>query len=229
MKANACPIKSWFELETAFRAVRELPAGYPRMILVHGEPGLGKTTAVDRTHLRHGGVYMVASSTWSQRVFLEKLADRLGITVKARDRVSTILDTILAELERIEEGLIVIDEFDRIAHKTPVVELVREIYDISDVPVAMVGMGSIEKTLADIPQFPQRIGQRVRFKPLDMDDARNVATTLCEVEITDDLLKALWKRAGGIIRLLVTELAGAEAQAKREGLESIGITDMEIR
>jgi len=229
MQANACPIKSWFELETAFRAVRELPKGYPRMILVHGEPGLGKTTAVDRTHLRHGGVYMVASSTWSQRVFLEKLADRLGVNVKARDRVSTILDTILAELDRVGDGLIVIDEFDRIAHKTPVVELVREIYDISDVPVAMVGMGSIEKTLADIPQFPQRIGQRVRFKPLDMEDARSVANALCEVKITDELLKALWKRAGGVIRLLVTELAEAEAFARREGVESVGQAEMGVK
>lgn len=226
MKANAVPIKSWVELDTAFRSVRALPPGYPRMILVHGEPGLGKTTAVDRTYLRHGGAYMVASSTWTPRVMLEKLADRLGVAVKARDRVSTILDNVLGELER-KDGLIVIDEFDRIAHKTPLVELVREIYDVSDVPIAMVGMGTIERTLAEIPQFPQRIGQRVRFQPLDLEDARNVSMALCEIGVTDDLIQKVWKRSGGVIRLLVTELAGIEAIGKRDGLECVGITDLE--
>lgn len=227
MKAESVPIKGWVDLDTAFRSIQELPAGYPRMLLVHGEPGLGKTTAVDKMHLKYGGAYMVASSTWSQRVMLEKLAERLGLTIRKQDRIANVLDTILADLERKPDTVIVIDEFDRVAHKTPLVELVREIYDVSDVPIALVGMGTIEKTLSDIPQFPQRIGQRVRFTPLDLEDARRVAVALCEVSVTDDLLKKIFKRSGGVVRLLVTELAQIEARAKRDGIDSIGIADLE--
>lgn len=227
MRADAVPIKPWVDLDAAFRAVRELPAGHPKMVLVHGDPGLGKTTAVDTLHLRFGGVYTVASSTWSQRTMLEKLADRLGVSVRKRERVSDILDNVLTELETKRDRMICIDEFDRIVHKPAVVELVREIYDISDVPVVLVGMGSVERSLSDLPQFPQRIGRRVRFEAVDLEDAHAVAQSLTDIKLTDDLVKTLWKRSGGIIRLLVTEIAGAEEVAVRSGLESIGLDDMD--
>ena len=226
MKHNKIPIKGWVDLDMACKAVQALPTGYPRMILVHGEPGLGKTTAVDWIHAKYSGAYMVASSTWSQKVFLAELAKRLGVACKARETTHDMLQKILDHLERMTGGLLVIDEFDRVAHKTPLVELVREIYDISDVPVALVGMGSIERTLSDIPQFPQRIGQRVQFGPLDFEDARKVAAGITDIRMTDDLVRKLWERSNGTIRLFVTELANAERQALRDGLEEIGLTDM---
>lgn len=227
MREEAVPIKCWVDLDTAFRAVRDLPPGHPKMMLVHGQPGLGKTTAVDTLHLRYGGIYAVASSTWSQRGMLEKLADRLGVNLRSRDRVGDILDKILDELTRHRDRMIVIDEFDRLTHKTAIVELLREIYDVSDVPLVMVGMGSIDKALADIPQFPQRIGRKVEFRSLDLEDAKNVAKRLTEISLTDDLVEQLWRKCDGIIRLLVTQIANVETLALREGLESVGIKDME--
>lgn len=228
MQEKTCPIKNWAALETAYRALATRQKSRGRMMLVHGEPGLGKTTAVDRIALRHGGVYMVASSTWTQRVLLEKLSERLGLRVRARDRVSDILDGVLSELDRLGDVFLVIDEFDRIAHKVPVVELVREIYDVSDVPVVMVGMGTIEKTLAEIPQFSRRIGERVKFQPLDRGEARNVANALCEVELTDDLVEALRERSSGVISYFVDELDAAEALARREGLKSVGVAELKV-
>lgn len=229
MRQKTVPIKSWVELETAFAAVQALPRGYPRMILVHGEPGLGKTTGVDRIHLKHGGVYMVASSTWSPRVLLEQLASRLGIPVTRRMRVSDILEAILDDIDAKRVPIIVIDEFDRVAHKNNIVELIREIYDIAEVPIALVGMGTIEKTLSDIPQFPQRIGERVHCRPIDLEDAGNIARGLCEVAMTDDLIREIWKRCGGIIRRILTELAHAEQVALRDGLDSVGVEQMRAK
>jgi len=123
------------------------------MILVHGAPGLGKTTAVGRLHLKHEGAYAYASTTWTKKSFLEKLAERLGVTVKARDNANVILDAILERIERMRDGLLVIDEFDRISESKALVELVREIHDVSGIPVALVGMDSVEKDLKAFPQF----------------------------------------------------------------------------
>lgn len=227
MRRDIVPIKAWVELERACKAVHALAPGDPRMILVHGAPGLGKTTAVDRAHIKYGGVYLEASATWSPRVVLEKIADRLGVRVKARDRVSTILDNILESLDDLPPAAVmVIDEFDRVARKHAIVELFREIYDSSGVPLCLVGMGKIEGVLAEIPQFPQRIGQRVEFKKIDLEDAAKIAG-LCDVELTDDLIRALWERSSGVLRLFRTELVQAESQAGTLGVSELGVSDLE--
>jgi len=59
-----------------------------------------------------------------------------------------------------------------------------------------------------------------------VEDARNIAARRCTISITDDLLKVLVDRTGGIIRLFVTELANAEALGQREGIEKVGVADM---
>mgnify|MGYP000164656995 CR=1 FL=1 len=175
MAETICPIKNWVPLETAFRAVSALPQGSPRMILVHGAPGLGKTTAVGRLHLRHDGAYAYASTTWTKKSFLKKLAGRLGVAVKTRDTADEILDAIFVRIQKMNDGLIVIDEFDRISRNEGLVELVREIHDISGVPIAIVGMNTIAKDLENFEQFDQRIGERVLFEAIDIDDARSIA------------------------------------------------------
>ena len=227
MRQKTVPIKSWVEIETAFRDVMSLPSDYPRMILVHGEPGLGKTTAVDRLHLKNNGIYLEASSTWTPRVILEEIAGRIGVPVRSRMRTPDILRAVLDYAEGNDLSMIVIDEFDRIAHKKQLIELVRELYDKTHIPLVMVGMGTIEATLRETPQFIDRIGQIVHFKAVDLEDGMNIAKALCEIDLTDDLIKTIWKRCGGTIRRMVTEFARAEAFAQREGIESVGVSDME--
>lgn len=227
MKRGNASVKSWVELDAKYRSIRDLPSGSPRMLLVHGRPGLGKTTAVDWLSNKHRGVYLVASSTWSQRVLLDKLGERLGLTVRPSVRTPAVLDTILTDLEKNRRELLVIDEFDRIAHKAPVVELVREIFDISDVPVVMVGMGAVEASLREYPQFNDRIGARVAFRTVDLEDAAKVARELCEVGLSDDLIARVHRKSGGVLRLLVTAIAEVERAAKRDGLTEVGIEDLD--
>lgn len=226
MKRGNAPVKSWAELDSKFRAVSDLPVGAPRMLLAHGRPGLGKTTAVDWLTNKHRGVYLVASSTWSQRDLLTKLAERIGVPARPKDRAPRILEAILAELERARCEMIVVDEFDRLTHRPALVELVREIYDASGVPVALVGMGSIAAALRQYPQFDDRIGARVEFRTVDLADAAQVVGHLCEVGLTEDLIAAVHRRSGGVLRLLVTELAAVERFARREGLAEVGVEDL---
>jgi len=228
MTEKICPIKNWVPLDRAFHAVSALPQGSPRMILVHGSPGLGKTTAVGRLHLRHQGAYAYASTTWTKKSFLVKLAGRLGVTLRRKDTADAVLDAIFEKIETLQDGLIVIDEFDRISRSAGLVELVREIHDVSGIPIAVVGMDTIAKDLEAFPQFDQRIGERVEFKQVDIEDARSIATARCSVGVTDDLLAALLDRSGGVIRLLVTELAQVQATGLRDAIETVGLADMGI-
>lgn len=227
MRREAASVKSWVDLDAQYRSVKDLPSGSPRMLLVHGRPGLGKTTAVDWFSNKHRGVYLVASSTWNQRDLLSKLAERIGAAPRPKDRAPRVLEMILTELDKSRCELLVIDEFDRVTHKTPIVELVREIYDASDVPVALVGMGAIEASLKQFPQFDDRIGARVAFRPVDFEDAAKVARQLCEVKLSDDLIAHAHRKTGGVLRLLVTEIAGIERMAKREGLAEVGLADLD--
>jgi len=83
-------IKPQLAVELAIRKVWARPEGMPRKVLVHGEPGLGKSTAVDRAAIEHGGFYLRAETVWSPRDLLEELASCLGLRFKRSDRNSHI-------------------------------------------------------------------------------------------------------------------------------------------
>jgi len=232
MRDNVVRIKPLLSVEVAIAKVWERPDGVPRMILVHGEPGQGKSTAVDRASIHHGGLYMRATPVWAPRDLLNKLAELLQIRTKRSMRNNDILEQIMKRLstfERSSRAVIVIDEFDTVSRSRKLTETVRTIYDITGIPFVLVGMTEIEAELEAIPQFPQRIGQHVHFQGIDFEDAQKIAKERCEIDLTEDIQRHVWQRTNGNVRLLVNELASLEELAAEKGLEALGLDDLEGR
>src|SRR5690606_1482571 len=78
-----------------------------------------------------------------------------------------------------------VDEADYFVHNTKMLETLRDIHDLSQSPVILIGMAGIEKKLVHRLQFANRIYQAVEFLPADYEDARVLSDTVCEVYVED--------------------------------------------
>jgi hypothetical protein len=100
-------------------------------------------------------------------------------------------------------------------------ETLRDIHDLSEMPVVLVGMEGIERRLVHRQQLARRISQWVEFLPADLEDAGILAQTMCSVKIADDLLQALHPEAKGSMRLMAVGLARIQALGRANGWTSV--------
>lgn len=219
MRNKMAVTKSVAALQVAYEQLEGRGHGIPGMGLVHGYTGAGKTTAVTWLVNRTRGVYVRALRTWTPNTMLAKVLAELQI--QPRGRNAEMVDQITTALLESQRPLFV-DEADYLLKDADMIETLRDVHDVAGVPVVMVGMEGIEKRLRARPQLAGRISHWVEFLRSDIDDARAVTDTVCEVQVADDLLELLHGQAGGSVRNIVVGLARIEQFAKANGLTSIG-------
>jgi hypothetical protein len=89
-----------------------------------------------------------------------------------------------------------IDEADRVVRKSLLVETVRDLADISKVPIVLVGQESIYNSLQrnELGNFFSRITEAVEFSPLSAKDIQGIAKELCGLKCDAEV--------GGLIRTI---------------------------
>lgn len=220
MRNTVAPVKNVAALQLAFEALSTRDPGVPGMGLVHGNTGAGKTTAIAWLVNRTRGVYVRATSGWTPTSMLAKVMSELGSA--PFQRRADMLDWVAQTLLEAQRPLFV-DEADYLtgsAHK-PMLESLRDIADLSGVPVVLIGMKGIEKRLVANPQLARRISHWVEFLPSDLEDARILASAVCEVELDDELLARLHAEAKGSVGLMVVGLSRIESLAKANGWKRV--------
>ncbi|MCA0268752.1 MAG: ATP-binding protein [Bacteroidetes bacterium] len=195
------------------------------MGLLWGEPGEGKTTAVALAANLHAGIYLRARVTWSVTTMLGALMEELGFAPLARR--NAMLDAAARSLAQRPRPVFV-DEADYLFRQTEMLDALRDLYDVARVPIVLIGMGDMPRRVrADrkFARFERRITEWVEFSGLTLDDARKVASDLCEVEVADDLVAHLFERVGGSVGRFVNELSAAERVARTNGLSRLARAD----
>ncbi|PSU49451.1 DNA transposition protein [Photobacterium frigidiphilum] len=219
MKHKIIPVKNVARLASAYQALEDRPFNTPGMGLVWGDSGLGKTTATTWLINRCNGVYVRALALWNASAMIRAIAEELDLDTKGtRAALEMRVIEKLAETQR----PLFVDEADHIVGNEQMMETLRDIHDLSTVPVLMIGMGQMRKKIARYAQLENRIMHWIEFAPCDHDDAVTMAKGMCEVEIQDDLLNELIAATRGEIRRLVVGLAQIEQEAKIQGLSMIG-------
>ena len=228
MKSKTLPVKNVTRLKAAGDALLQRAPGMPGMGMIWGPTGYGKTTAaawfVNQCH----GVYVRARAVWSPKVMLETLARELELDGHNKNN-GQLVELIVQRLA--ETGRpIFIDEADYVVERKMLVDTLRDIHDLSTVPVILIGMHGIEKRIRSNPQFTGRIAQWVAFEGLDMEDARMLADGLCEVGVAEDLLAMLHaaaspKGGGAEVRRLLVGLGQIETYARRNGIDAMTAAD----
>lgn len=218
MRNQLAPTKNVAALQLAYEALVTRDRGVPGMCLVYGYSGAGKTTAITALVNKTRGLYVRATSQWTPTAMLSAIMRELG--ADPLHRRQAMLDHIKEQLTGSQRPLFV-DEADYLLRDGDMLEALRDVHDLSGAPVVLVGMQDIEKRLVHKRQLSRRLSHWVEFLPSDVEDARTLAGSVCEVQMDDELLLRLHGEADGSIGEMVVGMARIEALAKANGWKKV--------
>lgn len=218
MRHELASTKNVRRFQAAIRELRNRSLGVEGMGLLWGRPGEGKTTIIAHSANETGGVYLRANAGWTVTSMLQALVRELGGT--PGNRRSPMMDYCFDKL-RGGGRPIYVDEADYLFRQTDMLDALRDIYDETGSPVILIGMEDIARTIQNNGRFARRITAWIQFNGIDIEDARTVADTICEVSLEDDLLDHLHQEAAANIGRMVVGLSRIERFAKTSGLTSV--------
>ncbi|MDR1656160.1 MAG: ATP-binding protein [Deltaproteobacteria bacterium] len=189
----------------------KVEAGVPGMGLVHGQRGLGKTTAAIwyAAQKANNTVYVRAKGDWSYSWMMEELLIEFGATPRRGDKAKYD-DLINALLEK--PRLIILDEANQVSPK--LIETLRTINDMTHNPIMFIGHeGVVDKFRRQGPFF-DRLLYIAEVKPITIDDLGRFAEECMEIGVDREALGKVLKLADGNFRRAVVKLKGFEDRAK---------------
>lgn len=179
------------------------------LILVTGEPALGKTAATQRISIDKGAAVFRCQATWTKRGLLDTLADEFRVDKRGRNQ--EVEQRLIRHLATAQTPL-VFDEVQHIIGSTAAtLECVRDITDATEVLCILVaGTADVENRLSRFPQIASRIGAVVQFQPLSEGDFLSVVKQVAEIELDKRLLERLYAESTAKTRLVLNGIATIE-------------------
>ncbi len=209
-------------LNTLYQALNAGP-GAPRIAVFEGPSGYGKTVAAAHAASTLDAVYILARSVWNPKSFLEALARELGI-VKIGKTAAALVDQIIAELNR-DLRPIIIDETDHIVTKK-YVEIIRDIYESTHVPILLVGEETLSARLKEWERFDNRLIAIRRAEKATIGDGRLLRNLYARhAYIADDLVDHFTEKCRGITRRIVVNLHNAQFVA----IDELDVTSINLK
>lgn len=216
MKNDVAITENIKRLISTLGELRDRPMGIEGMGLVWGLPGEGKTTAIAWAVNQVNGIYLRARASWTPLAMLNAFAVELG--VEQSGRKMKVCDNVIDDLTR-NPRTIFIDEADYLFSRTDeMVDTIRDIYDITQSPVVLIGMDELAAKIKKRHRLRRRIQKWIEFKPLEFKDVQKLTDVVCEVPIEHDLLADLNQKAKGNIGLITLGLEKIERHSKRNGI-----------
>lgn len=223
MKNVFVETENFARFQAALKAMDRRGASEACLLVVDGEPGLGKTTILDRWATQTGAVYLRAKKEWTPNWFLKDLLAcfRVPAPHGFEKGFGVAMDQLLQR--RTSHAIarrtfaVVIDEADHISRSAQIVETIRDFSDIGDIPFVLVGMGKIRSNLTRFPQVASRISQYVKFERGSLADVRALVDGLSEVPVADDLVAFTARATDGYNREVKEAIASIERFGKRNG------------
>ncbi len=206
-----------------------------RLVVVDGLPGLGKTTILSRWANLESCIYLRAKTEWSPYwMMAELLADGRvhpphGHEARFRSCLEVLSDRLATARVAGSQFAVVIDEADYVSGKSKLVDAIRDLADLSQVPFILVGMGRIRDNLTRFPQTASRISRYVRFEPADLDDVQQFLDAKCEVQVAPDLASFVHRATGGFNREILEAIKSIERFGHRnppKGAEGLTTREM---
>ncbi len=191
----------------ALQALQNRGAEEACLMVVDGDIGLGKTRNVHWWAIQSDCAYVRAKKEWTPIWMLRDILLALGKKPIGHRFEALFKQCIEVLSERSTEAeakgtifAVAIDEVDHITRNARLLESLRDLSDLLEIPFVFVGMGRVRDDLTRFRQIASRIAQAIEFKPITIADARALAKGLCEVELDEPLLGFLHKASKGLTR-----------------------------
>jgi DNA transposition AAA+ family ATPase len=215
------------------KALQERGAAEACLLVLDGEPGLGKTTTIEWWSVQNSAVFLRAKAKWTPTWFLRELLTSLRKTPEHsfermyRQALQALTDRATAAERDGQPFAVVIDEVDHISRDSKLLETIRDLSDMLEIPFILVGMGRVRQNLVRFPQIASRVGQAIEFAPAPIEDAQALITQICEVPVRPDLVEFLHRVSGGKFREIKEGIASIERFGKRQDGAEIGMAEMD--
>lgn len=210
----------------ALAAMKQIMAAtpqMPRMAVLSGQPGLGKTQAA--AFLAHpmgmNACYVQLHPFETMKSLAQLLLKELDVRWKSHWSVATMFDAICERLQMMDRPL-VIDEVDYIAEKNAV-DFLRAIHDKCGIPIFLIGEERLQaKLLARHERFHDRVLVWVNAMPADDADARLLAQHYApHLKWAEGTLQGLVTKTHGVARRITTEIERLKEEARRQAVDTI--------
>ena len=178
------------------------PKNIPKMGLVYGEPGLGKSQTALWLACKYDGIYLRASNLMTGRWLLEEL-------VKELDEIPRFLtsDNFNIVVKKLKQNpqVIFIDEIDYLMNNYKSIETLRDIHDETGCPIIFIGMGLAHRKLERYKHLYDRFSEILKFETFGVDDLSQIIGKLSEITFTPDAIEYIhtkYNRFRQIVQLI---------------------------
>ena len=191
--------------------------GVPGMGLVYGEPGLGKSQAINWWAFKNDAILVRCTQLMTAKWLLTEILDYMS-EIKPYS-VSDCFNEVIRNL-LITPRVLIVDEIDYLTIDSRAVETLRDIHDKTNVPVILVGMTNANSRLKKFSHLYDRLSEIVKFEKFSKNDIKIIVKELSEIEMTDCAIKYIYSNLNRF-RQIVKVINKAEILAKANGLSSI--------
>lgn len=197
--------------------LQKLPPNIPKLALVFGEHGLGKTHSILWWATRNDAIYVRANNEMTQGALLRAIVEELG--ERPYYLMQANYEIILRHLKE-DPKIIIVDEVDYLVGPRNAIEILRDIQDNTGTPVVLVGMGFMDKKINRYKHFDDRIFQKLKFEHFNEKDIAEILSELTEVSFSDDAIEYLATRTNQF-RKLVKMLEKIEKLCKTNSISEV--------
>lgn len=215
------PLKNVALAARALERAMSRPQHLPGMVCFYGPSGFGKSFAAAYAANKYRAYYIECKSTWTKKAILTAIAREMGLV--PAHTMYELTDQISEHLALSDRPLIV-DEMDHIV-KRDAVEIIRDLYEGSHVPILLIGEELLPDNLKQSERFHGRVLDFVPALAADAGDAKVLARFYCHrVRVADDLVAEVAKVARGSIRRICVNLARIEEEALETGKQEMDLS-----
>lgn len=178
------------------------PKNIPKMGLIYGEPGLGKSQTALWLACKYDAIYLRATNLMTGRWLLEEIAKEMDEI--PRYLTSDNFNLIVQKLKQ-KPQLIIVDEIDYLINNLKTIEILRDIHDETNCPIIFVGMGLAHKKLERYKHLFDRFSEIVKFETFGVNDLSQIVSQLSEVTFTPDAVEYIhtkYNRFRQIVQLI---------------------------
>ena len=191
----------------------------PKMGLIYGDPGLGKSRTAVWWATQNDAVYVRAQNKMTCRWLLEKIVYELGESPSRK--MADLIEQCITHL-RLKPQVIIIDEVDYLINRHRIVETLRDLHDLTGVPMVLIGMQEAKTKLGKYRHLYDRISEIIEFKPFSKDDLDVIIEELSEIKITDEAKEIFFEKINRF-RQVIKGISLLENLAKTNGLNKIDV------
>ena len=196
--------------------LKKLPPNIPKLALVYGSHGLGKTKTLIWWATKNDAIYVRANNDMTQNGLLKEIM--LDLNIRPFHSMQDNLDEILKYLRQ-DPKILIVDEVDYLFNKNAI-EILRDIQDNTGTPIVLSGMGVVDTKIARYKHFDDRLYKKLKFEHYNEEDIREILNEMTDLSFTDDATRYLASRTNQF-RKIVQTLDELEKIAETNNLTEI--------